>query len=372
MQLEPVARPIRILVGGCVRKAPDLLRAHLASLDRQILPPRVVLSFAFVDDNTIAESSELLSAWVQERSGVYLDARQPDTPPFSDTNPQTHQWSPQGMLRVGQLKNALIRECVGQGYDALWLLDSDLILSPRVLWSLWHTDARIACAVFWTRWQADPQCPPLPQVWLRHPYELSGRGMEMPEFLRRLMGRERLQVWGQGACTLYRTEVFSKGVSFDYLPDLPQEGMWQGEDRHLCVRAERNHVPMVADAWPDIFHAYHPDQQQQGEEWLGKLSVELSGSPGIGDLVSLTVQAVEPVQSDGQWHHLPAYHARGMLARLALCPEIAQAVPTLTRGDARILPVVYPAWSESPFRGQKRLMKVTLLDWKPNHPPVNT
>jgi hypothetical protein len=373
VELEPVAKPVRILIGGTVRKSPDLLRAHLASIDGQILPPRVVLTPAFVDDNVVEESSEVLKEWVLARQGIYLDARTSERPAFSDSHPTTHQWSGDAMQRVGQLKNGLIKECLAGGYDGLWLLDSDLILSPRVLWSLYYSDVPIACAVFWTRWQATPECPPLPQVWLRHPYELSGRGMEMPEFLRRLHGRERLQVWGQGACTLYRNDALTKGVSFDFLPDLPQEGMWQGEDRHLCVRAERLHVPMYADAWPDIAHIYHPSQQEQAGEWLETLALESEGSPGLSDLVSLTTQAVEPVQSGpGQWTHLGKQHVRGVLGRLGLCPELEAAVKQMKRGDARIISVNYPMWSESQFRGQKRLIQVTLVDWKFNDPPVGT
>jgi len=368
MQLEPVVKPIRLLVGGCSRKPPELLRAHLRSIEAQILPPRVTLTPAFVDDNVVDESSEILKAWIEERHGIYLDARGQDRPAFSDAHPVTHQWSGEAMQRVGQLKNALIRDCVAGGYDGLWLVDSDLIFSPRTLWSLFYSDAPIACGVFWTKWQAGGVA--LPQVWLRHPYELSGRGMEAHEFLRRLVNRGRVQVWGQGACTLYRTEVFTKGVSYDFLPDLPKEGMWQGEDRHLCTRAERLHVPMIADAWPDIFHAYHPEEQSQGEEWRERLSRETEGRPVTDDLVSLYLHAVEPVQSGTQWTHLQPYHVRGRLGRLALCPELDDAIRTMTRGDAQIVSVTYPQWSESQFRGQKRLIQVTLVDWKPHADPV--
>jgi hypothetical protein len=370
MELEPVVKPIRLLAGGCSRKPPALLKAHLDSIAAQILPDRVTLTPAFVDDNVVEESSEILRRWIDERGGIYLDARGQDTPTFSDSHPVTHQWSGEAMQRVGQLKNALIRDCVMGGFDGLWLVDSDLIFSPRTLWSLYHSEALITCGVFWTQWQATPDCPPLPQVWLRHPYELSGRGMEAHEFLRRLTNRERLQVWGQGACTLYKTEAFTRGVSYDFLPDLPKEGMWQGEDRHLCTRAERLHVPMYADPWPDIRHAYHPAQQEQGAEWLQQLSIETEGFPVTDDLVSLHLHAIEPVPANGGWAHLQKQHVRGRLGRLPLCPELDDAIRVLSRGDSHIVKVSYPTWSESQFRGQTRLIQATLIDWKPFSPPV--
>jgi len=334
MHLEPVpdSQPIRFVVGGTVRKPPDLLRAHLASLDSQILPPRVELTPVFVDDNVVPDSTEILKAYCETHHGVYLDARAPETPLFADNHPVTHQWSGAAMQRVGNLKNQIFQETLSGGFDGVWLVDADLICSPRTLWSLYFADAPIACAVFWTRWQDTPECPALPQVWLRHPYQLDGRGMQAPDFLRLLIERQRVQVWGQGACTLYRSEVLRKGLSFDFLPDLPTEGMWQGEDRHLCTRAERLHIPMMADAWADIRHCYHPAEQTEGETWLGQLNHERPGSPVVGDLVSLQIQPLEPVQTaPQQWQQLGKTHSRGQLGKLPLVREIETALGTMER-----------------------------------------
>lgn len=367
----PAATPIRLTVGSAVRKPPDLLRAHLNTLSSQILPPRVSLTPCMVDDNEVEESSQILRQWCEDRNGIYLDARTTERPGFSDTHPITHQWSGEAMRRVGQLKNHIFRETLTNGYQGCWLVDADLILSPRVLWSLFYSDALIVCGVFWTRWQNVPDCQSLPQVWLRHPYQFDGRGLEAHEFLRSLTDRKRVQVWGQGACTLYRVDALSKGLSFELLEDLPKEGMWLGEDRHLCTRAERMHIPMYADAWPDIWHAYHLHEQGNAEDWRQRLAEEPLGSPKTDDLVSLHTQALEPVQTGPQqWHHLTRYHARGRLGRMDLVPEVEAAVREMVRGESRIISVQYPLWSASQFRGQRKLIQVTLLDWKTFSPPV--
>ena len=371
LHLEPLPdqAPIRVLYGGCVRKPAALLRKHLASLDAQLLPPRVVLTPCFVDDNVDPESSALLKAYCTEHhKGIYFDARAQHTPAFADNHPLTHQWSGDAMQRVGEMKNGIIREAMEGAYDALWLIDSDLLCSPRTLWSLWYADAPIVCGVFWTRWMNIPDCPVQPQVWLRQPYGLDGRGMTQADFFHDLMTRQRLQVWGQGACTLYRVPVFRKGLSFDRLPDLPIEGMWQGEDRHLCVRAERLHLPMLADAWPDIFHVYHPQDHDRVIEW----PIETE-HPTPADLVSLRLRAVEPIPvGPNQMAVGQPQHVRGVLGKLPLAPELEQAIPTMTRGDTRIISVTYPMWSKSSFRGTKRLIEVMLVDHKPNAAPVNT
>ena len=352
------------MVGGPVRKSPALLHAHLKSLDAQILPPRVTLTPCFVDDNTDPASSQMLQEYCEGHKGLYLDGRAPDTPHFDDQHPLTHQWSGDAMVRVGQIKDTIIHEAVAGAYDALWLVDSDLLCGPRTLWSLWYADAPVACAVFWTRWQ--PEAPPLPQVWLRHPYQLDGRGIEQPEFLHSLATRQRTQVWGQGACTLYRTSVFQKGLSFDRVPDLPTDGMWQGEDRHLCTRAERLHIPMVADAWPDIFHCYAPKDQARVDEMWIRLMDEVPGHPKTDDLVSLHLRAVEPIAVAGGQMMGQLQHVRGRLGRLSLADELEAAVRGMERGERRIVSVTYPHWSKSMFRGTKRLIEVRLVDWRPH------
>lgn len=379
MILEPLpgVKPVRLLAGSCVRKPPAVATAFLASLSRQILPPNTVLDTILVDDNDDPATSAVLTAWAAEDPAHRQVQPAPDQGArigYSDANPTTHLWDAGAMTRIGAIKNGLIQFACDHGYDGLWLVDADLLMAPRVLWSLYHCDAPVACGVFWTRWQNTPDCPPLPQVWLRHPYQLDGRGMNSGEFLHRLASRERLQVYGQGANTLYRTEVFRKGVNYGTVPDLPKEGMWAGEDRHLCTRAERLHVPMYADAWPDLWHCYHPHQQGEVEAWSQALATEAPGGPHLGDAVSLHLQAVEPVPQEGGGHvHIERQHVRGVLGRLPLVADIEAAIPGLARGESRILSVVYPPWSAAQImRGQRRLIQVTLVDWKPPTPPIGT
>ena len=376
MLLEPLptTQPIRLLVGGPCRKEPALFRRHLDTVARQILPPNVELIPAYVDDNTNPETSIMLREFCEERKGFHLDARQQGPEgQYTDTG-ITHTWDGTAMRRVAQHKNALIQLALTERYDGLWLVDADLLFHDRTLWSLWHSDGPIVCGVFWTRWQDTPGCPSLPQVWLRHPYELGGRGMEPEEFLRHLHDRERVRVWGQGACTLYRRDALVKGLTFDLLPDLPTQGMWQGEDRHLCTRAERLYIPMFGDAWPDIFHVYHPHQLDDGIKWLESgANLDTEGPVRLGHLVSCVLESLEPIpHADGSWAQIPAQHVRGVLGRLPLALDLEDAILTMQRGEQRIVPVRYPRWAPGPFRNGQRLIQVTLVDYKPFNPPVNT
>lgn len=360
----PGTQPIRILVGGPVKKSAPIVREYLASLKRQILPPNVTLSYCFCDDNDDKESSAQLTAFVEENGGAVFTAGGQDAT-YSDSNHLTHQWTGSSMERVGHIKNEIIRHALEHSFDYLWLVDADLVLAPRVLWSLYHASAPIVCGVFWTKWLNVPGMEDLPQVWLRHPYGLDGRGRDRARFIAELRELQRVQVWGQGACSLYQTAVLNKGVNFSYLPDLPKEGMWQGEDRHLCVRAERLHVPMFADAWPLIWHCYHPQQVNEVAAAGQYLADEAPGKPGLDHYVSCIVQPLEPVQVPGGVLQIQPQHIRGQLGRLRLAPELEQAIGGLGRGEKQIVSVEFPSWSPvEPYRGKRRLLEVTLVDWR--------
>ena len=361
----PDAKVARFMCGSPVRKDPDVLAAFLGSLEAQVVPRGTALSHVLVDDNTNPDSSAILQSWCERNQGLYLDRRSADLGDFRE-GAFTHEWTAQAMSRVGALKNELIGLCLEQQYDGLWFVDADLVMGPRTFWSLYHTDAPIACGVFWTRWQNEPSCPALPQVWLRHPYHLDGRGLDHVEFMDSLMARQRVQVWGQGACSLYRSDVFRKGVSFARVTDLPTGGMWDGEDRHLCTRAERLHVPMYADAWPDIYHVYHEQDRTRIPVYD-----EPDGAPATDDLISVQLQPLEPVLNNGQAQFIGVQHVRGRLGRLKLADDLDEAIRSMSRGEQRIVSVEFPSWSPVVvYRGQRRLMQVTLLDWKAYRLPL--
>ena len=296
---------------------------------------------------------------------------------FSDQDPKTHQWSLSAFERVAANKQLLLDKAVNEGYDYVWICDTDLLLDPYTLSSLLTTDKPIAAAVYWTRWQASQQAGP--QVWLRHPYGLDGRGMDAAEFRRLLLARRLTRVYGLGACMLVKTDAL--GVGLRYSPLLPelvkQGGMSAGEDRTFCTLAERAHVEMWADPWPDIFHIYHPTDE--ADDFLRELELREYNAalfPGPGDNVSLRILPLEDVNVGGS-------HLRGRLAALKLLPELESAVLTMRRGESRMVRVSFPIdWPLTTtgdprtgtlveYRGKSKYVDLTLVDHKvPKPPPV--
>lgn len=370
-----------IVVGTSVRKSYPILRTYLASLDWQELPPQTKVKYVFVADFTPEQkdASDYLKAWTAERGGEILrGGGASGSRDFNDDHPATHQWSGSAMRRVGDNKNRLIRRALEMGADGLWFVDSDLICDPTTLRSLDSIPEQIVCGVYWTRWHKptpEQVIHAAPQVWLNHPYQLHGRGLEEWEFRKKLVERQVTRVWGQGACTLIRKVALEKGVCFAPIPELPTDGMWQGEDRHFCVRAERLHITMVADPWPDIFHIYHqPEDVSAIPEMVARLGNKGQRSfPGIGDLVSLVLEPLEPLpNANGALVRLGPQPVRGRLGQLALVPELEDAVLGMKPGDDQIVPV--HCGVDHPFayfRGRRRLIRVTLVDSKTfSFPPV--
>lgn len=358
---------MRILCGSCVRQVPEVLRAHLETLRNQ--KGDFTLDFAFVDDCDDIESQLLLPGHVM------MAEPKPDDARYAVTE-KTHDWSEPLFHWLGRQKQRLIDHAKEHRYDALWLVDSDLLCAPDTLASLLETKKEVVSAVFWTKWQ--PDAPPLPQVWMAHPYGLAGRGIAEHEFLERLASRKLQRVAGLGACTLIRSNVFDKVAYWPAVEGLPSGGMWQGEDRHFCVRAERNHVELWADAWPDVWHCYRPSDRENIEKMrkvVGRQIVEFKGfgslsdkfevvgtpRPKIGELVSALIQPLEEPTIHGHTEHV-----RGRLGQLKLLPDVEDALLSMRVGESRIVKARFPIYYEiAAYRGQTRLLRVKLVGAKP-------
>lgn len=360
----PDVRRERITVGCAIRKPPEVVAAYLAHLAAQRPIPNTEIRYHFVCDHAEPGTVTLVEAFVQRHGGVVEYAEGPMAQDFSDEHPQTHQWTGTAMERVGVLKNRILAGAWKNQSAAVWLCDADLLCDPGTLRSLWYTEAPIACAVFWTRWQNSPQASVCPQVWLTHPYSLQGNGYpDEASFRARLFTRQVTRVWGQGACTLLRRRVLEKQVHFGYIDGVSREGMMAGEDRHFCLRAEAAHLPMVADPWPHIFHVYHPTDKAKMGGWSERLSTLSTQLP---TWLNLQIRLLEPVPTGpNQVIHVPPVTARVRVGCGQLLPDLETQCLQHLDGEPFVATVHYPVHYPVPFlRGAKRLMEVTVVDHK--------
>jgi hypothetical protein len=248
-----------------VRKPAAILRHYLDALARQELPPNTRLLPIFVLDECAPDAALLVQAWAAQYAGsrVIVRAFSAKASDFDDSHPDSHQWSETAMRRVGDSKDTIIQIARELQVDALWFCDADLVCDTTTLKSMLAAPGPITTAVYWTRWSAraleTSVVHAAPQVWLKHPYGLAGAGYAEHEFRARLADRQLTKVLGYGACTLLSRRALDAGVSFAPVPGVPQVGLMAGEDRQFCIRSQMLHLDGWADAWPDIFHIYHPN-----------------------------------------------------------------------------------------------------------------
>lgn len=141
------------------------------------------------------------------------------------------------------------------GLEALFMVDTDVVLGPDVLAQMLKVDAPVVYGVFWTHsdWMGLPlrDCP---QVWEIHPYSFT-----KPFWNALSMARHHVRLFpvaGGGACTLIR----GRGFESHYHPIIPSfqkmAGMWKGEDRTFAVGCEFLGIPQIAVTGLDITHHY--------------------------------------------------------------------------------------------------------------------
>lgn len=377
----PDYRDTVIVVGTSVRKPLPILQAYLDSLAWQELPPRTRLVPVFVPDFAPdqADAQALLFKWVNERNGVLLQGVPSNTTDFSDApHEASHQWHPSSMARVGTNKNFILKYALESKADYVFLADADLILDRTTIASLLSTNQHIVTATYWTRWQRGghehARTDAGPQVWLTHPYGLEGRGMDAAEFRAKLLSREVTRVWGFGACTLIQRKVLEAGISFEFLPDVPMQGLMAGEDRHFCIRCERSHIDAYADNWPDIFHVYHAAEDvAKIPAMVKRLGAPHPDRAQFGDLVSVRLRALEPVPvGPNRLAHSQPQYWRGRMGSGALLPELEETIMGLARGATASVRVHFPLHCSLPLlRGRTRLIEVILIDVKRlQYPPV--
>ena len=255
----------RVLLASPVKQHKRILSEFLESLIH-LETNQVTLDFILIDDHN---DHTLLSRFALERANVRIVPGDTQSDYLCDES--THYWQEDLIWKVALYKDRVIKIALEEGYDYLFLVDSDLYLNPKTLTHLLTLEKDIVSEVFWTKWK--PELIPLPQVWLEDQYTLykSRRGKSLSdeeitqktqEFLQMLSLPGTYKVGGLGACTLISRQALERGVSFQEIYNL---GL-TGEDRHFCIRAAALGLELYADTHYPPFHIYR-------ESELDKLTV---------------------------------------------------------------------------------------------------
>lgn len=265
----------RVLIGSPICQKPEILRMFFYSLEK-LDSQMASIHYAFVDDNTHALSSKMLRAFTDrfpDRSVIFPGDTERQ-PYICDEN--THYWNQDLIRKVAEYKNRIIDYAKRQHFDALFLIDSDLLLQPDTLEVLLNSQKDIVSEIFWTSWQ--PNALPAPQVWLSDQYtqyehapneQLSAQEklVRQMAFYSKLRVPGLYEVGGLGACTLIRRSALDAGVDFCPIKNV---SFW-GEDRHFCIRAAALGFSLYVDTHRPAFHVYRESDYTEAANWMKKV-----------------------------------------------------------------------------------------------------
>ncbi|HEY8911416.1 MAG TPA: glycosyltransferase [Desulfosporosinus sp.] len=264
----------RILLASPVRQKEHVLVQFLESLNL-LDSTGVDLDFTFVDDHN---EHDLLNRYSSEKSNVRIFPGSPEGSYVCDEI--THYWQENLIWKIAAYKDQFIKLALEEGYDYLFLIDSDLYVQPQTLKHLIALQKDIVSEVFWTRWQ--PNTIPLPQVWVTGHYQMysAPRGETInqeeinkstTEFLQMLSVPGTYKVGMLGACTLISRKALSLGVSFSQIYNLE---LW-GEDRHFCIRAAALNLELYADTHYPPYHIYRESELEGLKEYKKQLGINV-------------------------------------------------------------------------------------------------
>ncbi len=251
---------MNILVASPVRQKPSILREFLASLEA-LKTKSFQIQFCFIDDNESSESKRLLQEFKRKTASCDLVSLEGKVQTNYICDEHTHRWKEDTVWKVAAYKDWLLERARQLQVDALFLVDSDLVLHPKTIEQLLSNKVEIVSNIFWTVWQ--PGAPLLPQVWVSDHYTLFERGTQeslteaealrrQEAFLTKLQQPGLYEVGGLGACTLISKSALQKGMSFAQLHNV---SFW-GEDRHFCIRAVALGCKLHVDTHLPAYHIY--------------------------------------------------------------------------------------------------------------------
>jgi cellulose synthase/poly-beta-1,6-N-acetylglucosamine synthase-like glycosyltransferase len=274
---------VRVLIGSPIRQKPAILAEFLRSID-ELDPQGLELAYHFVDDNTAEESSALLTAFAASHPDCIL--RRAESQDTFVCDEQTHHWTDDLWLKVGSFKDRIVADALQRGFDFVFLVDSDVVMAPRLLRHLVSLDKPVVSEVFWTSFQ--PAAPMLPQVWVADQYTLFERGRseklaDHEEMQRAMVFMKQLRrpgvypVGGLGACTLIARRALERGASFAPIDNL---SFW-GEDRHFCVRARALGIELWADTRMPPLHLYRESDLERVAHYRARFAADFLEHPKL-------------------------------------------------------------------------------------------
>lgn len=245
---------MKVLISCCARQKENIFREFMESLSH-LNTNGLDIGYGFVFHNW-PEGEALAKEY--PLSGPLLCAHHQSMNAYV-VSEVTHQWNDPLINDMILMKNALLRTCLQENYDYIFIVDSDLYLHPDTLQTLVSRQKDIIAEAFWTRWKPDQ--PELPNAWDYDHYSFYENSID----LWRHPGV--YPVGGTGACILISANAIKQGVRFDRVPNVS----WWGEDRYFQLHASTRGIPLWLDTTCPVYHIYRESALVELQRWKRNL-----------------------------------------------------------------------------------------------------
>lgn len=226
------SKEIRVLIAAPLKQDIGIFREYQNALDQLIVPDGVTVDRFFVVNDCDEVIPEICGDYRVINTGDRYEKAVND-----------HIWTTDNLDKMPRLRNACIQRVRDGGYDYLFSIDTDLILQPETLVTLFEADKDIVSEIFWTNGWCN--------AWLWD--QSSGMLAEWAT-------PGLYQVGMTGACTLMKAEVFKAGVDYSPIPNI-RKALW-GEDRWFCIRAACHGFEMWVDSHYPAEHLFTDEHYQ--------------------------------------------------------------------------------------------------------------
>lgn len=166
----------------------------------------------------------------------------------------THHWYYKTMQVVAYMRSKLLQKAREEGYDYLFMVDTDMILHPLTLQTLIDANKDIVAEVAWSKWS--PDTLEAPTAWDYNCYDF------IPDIATRVAQFKQpglYKVGMTGACTLFSRKVLETGVDYTEIPNLKING----EDRNFCIKAAVHGLEIWADTNYPPKHIYRESEMKE-------------------------------------------------------------------------------------------------------------
>lgn len=213
----------------------------------------VEIDFIFYNDNKETAAFEYTTRFGKEQERVTVI----DDWFTGASSYDKHHWTHAAVDRVIHIKNKAIEIALEKDYDALFLVDADLVLHPQTLNHLVSLNKDFVFEIFWTVFT--DQLFAKPNCWDVHSWDYHNA-----ESILKLKEPGTYQVGAGGACTLLSKEILYAGVNFTKIKNMP----FGGEDRHISTRAEVLGFDIFVDTHLPAFHIFKETLLDEAKKWI--------------------------------------------------------------------------------------------------------